>query len=307
MLARAQTSQCAWQGKPVRVGHDDAAPEKHAHPEKESFRVEVCDRVNAWHWSTGLGGLTTVLDVKLRTFPTHASARCPSRSFPNVSQRACSASASPRIPGSTSPLQVKRPGGLRQAGTECTACRPRQPEPGGKGLLEDGRNTSSERSHSDGARCRPQTPERYDRPRTAPDIPAGADPVLCRPCRCRGEVVGPAGPTTSTRMDKFTPRLLAGCGPAAMIGKGERGPETISAIARHKTPYLIAVGGAALLVSRAIRESRIVAYPDLGIDAIREFRIENMPVIVAVDTDGNSIHEQGPQAMETRKLKIRPL
>jgi fumarate hydratase class I len=116
----------------------------------------------------------------------------------------------------------------------------------------------------------------------------------------RGEVVGPAGPTTATRMDKFTDTMLANTGLLGMIGKAERGPVAIDAIKRHKAAYLIAVGGAAYLVSRAIRSSRIVAFPDLGMEAIYEFEVENMPVVVAVDTEGNAVHTTGPAEWRQR-------
>ena len=108
------------------------------------------------------------------------------------------------------------------------------------------------------------------------------------------EVVGPAGPTTATRMDKFTDMMLAETGLIGMIGKAERGPEGIEAIRRHKAVYLMAVGGAAYLVSKAIRKTRIVAFEDLGMEAIREFQVENMPVTVAVDSSGESVHQTGP-------------
>jgi len=107
-----------------------------------------------------------------------------------------------------------------------------------------------------------------------------------------GEIIGPAGPTTSTRMDKFTEEVLAASGLKVMIGKAERGAEAIEAIRRHGAVYMIAVGGAAYLVSQAIKSARVVAYDDLGMEAIREFKVEDMPVTVAVDTRGNSIHEQ---------------
>ena len=113
------------------------------------------------------------------------------------------------------------------------------------------------------------------------------------------EVVGPAGPTTATRMDAFTEPMLARTGLLGMIGKGERGPMAIDAIRRHTAVYLIAVGGAAYLVSKAVRSARVVAFADLGMEAIREFEVENMPVMVAVDADGNSIHERGPAAWRT--------
>jgi fumarate hydratase, class I len=109
-----------------------------------------------------------------------------------------------------------------------------------------------------------------------------------------GEAVGPAGPTTATRMDRFTEAML-GAGLLVMIGKAERGPETVEAIRRHGAAYLIAVGGAAYLVSKAIRSARIVAFADLGMEAIHEFTVQDMPVTVAVDATGRSIHLMGPQ------------
>jgi len=108
------------------------------------------------------------------------------------------------------------------------------------------------------------------------------------------EVVGPAGPTTATRMDKFTDMMLEQTGLLGMIGKAERGPETVKSIAKHKSVYLMAVGGAAYLVSKAIKKARVVAFEDLGMEAIYEFEVEDMPVTVAVDSNGNNAHETGP-------------
>jgi fumarate hydratase class I len=118
------------------------------------------------------------------------------------------------------------------------------------------------------------------------------DPVV-------GEVVGPAGPTTATRMDKFTETML-GLGLLAMIGKAERGQQAVEEIARHKVAYLMAVGGAAYLVSRAIREARVVAFEDLGMEAIYEFTVEDMPVTVAVDSAGNNVHTLAPAEWRAR-------
>ena len=111
----------------------------------------------------------------------------------------------------------------------------------------------------------------------------------------RDEVVGPAGPTTSTRMDKFSEMMLGEVGLAGMIGKAERGPVAIEAIKKHRKAYLIAVGGAAYLVSKAIRKARVVAFEDLGMEAIYEFVVEDMPVTVAVDSTGESVHTSGPK------------
>jgi fumarate hydratase class I len=120
----------------------------------------------------------------------------------------------------------------------------------------------------------------------------------------RDEVVGPAGPTTATRMDKFTETMLARTGLLAMIGKGERGPVAIDAIRKHKAAYLMAVGGAAYLVSKAIRASRVVAFADLGMEAIYEFEVKDMPVTVAVDALGTSVHLTGPREWQQRIGKI---
>ena len=116
----------------------------------------------------------------------------------------------------------------------------------------------------------------------------------------RDEVVGPAGPTTATRMDKFTEMMLARTGLVAMIGKGERGPAAIEAIRKHKAASLIAVGGAAYLVAKAIRKSKVLAFADLGMEAIYEFEVRDMPVTVAVDANGSSVHQTGPRDWERR-------
>jgi fumarate hydratase class I len=119
----------------------------------------------------------------------------------------------------------------------------------------------------------------------------------------RDEVVGPAGPTTATRMDKFTEMMLAQAGLVGMIGKSERGPAAIEAIRKHRAVYLMAVGGAAYLVSKAITAARVVAFEDLGMEAIHEFQIKDMPVTVAVDVNGESVHESGPAEWQQVILK----
>ncbi|MEG3593735.1 MAG: fumarate hydratase C-terminal domain-containing protein, partial [Pseudomonadota bacterium] len=118
----------------------------------------------------------------------------------------------------------------------------------------------------------------------------------------RDEVVGPAGPTTSTRMDKFTDQVLEQTGLFAMVGKAERGPRAIEAIKKHQSAYLMAVGGAAYLVAQAIKSSRVIAFDDLGMEAIHEFIVEDMPVTVAVDSEGTSIHQTGPREWARRIL-----
>ena len=120
----------------------------------------------------------------------------------------------------------------------------------------------------------------------------------------RDEVVGPAGPTTATRMDKFTEQVLAQTGLLGMVGKAERGPTAIEAIQKHQSVYLMAVGGAAYLVSKAIKASRVVGFADLGMEAIYEFTVQDMPVTVAVDSAGESVHKTGPKQWQARIGKI---
>ncbi len=122
----------------------------------------------------------------------------------------------------------------------------------------------------------------------------------------RDEVVGPAGPTTATRMDKFTRTMLEQTGLMGMIGKAERGPQGIEAIRDNKSVNLIAVGGAAYLVSKAIIDAKVVAFPELGMEAIYEFEVSDMPVTVAVDTEGQSVHQSGP-ALWQSKIQEMPI
>jgi len=121
----------------------------------------------------------------------------------------------------------------------------------------------------------------------------------------REEVVGPAGPTTATRMDKFVDMMLSQTGLVAMVGKGERGPVAIEAIRKHKAASLIAVGGAAYLVAKAIRKSRVLAFEDLGMEAIYEFEVKEMPVTVAVDAKGVSVHQSGPEAWQKKIVELK--
>ncbi|HVW67615.1 MAG TPA: fumarate hydratase C-terminal domain-containing protein, partial [Steroidobacteraceae bacterium] len=121
----------------------------------------------------------------------------------------------------------------------------------------------------------------------------------------RGEAVGPAGPTTATRMDKFTELMLAKTGLITMIGKAERGPIAIEAIKKHGAAYLMAVGGAAYLVSKAIRAAKVLAFEDLGMEAIYEFEVQDMPVTVAVDASGTSVHQTGPKEWSVKIADLR--
>jgi fumarate hydratase class I len=122
----------------------------------------------------------------------------------------------------------------------------------------------------------------------------------------RDEVVGPAGPTTASRMDEFTDAVLGGTGILAMIGKAERGPAAIEAIVKHRAPYLIAVGGAAYLISKAIKSAKVAAFEDLGMEAIHEFEVEDMPVTMAVDVTGQSVHQTGPERWRRPIRRARP-
>ena len=121
----------------------------------------------------------------------------------------------------------------------------------------------------------------------------------------REEVIGPAGPTTATRMDKFTDGLLEETGLIGMIGKAERGPIAIEAIKKHKAVYLMAVGGAAYLVSKAIRKAKVIAFEELGMEAIHEFEVDEMPVTVAVDANGISVHQTGPEHWKAKIAEDR--
>src|SRR3970282_1519967 len=123
----------------------------------------------------------------------------------------------------------------------------------------------------------------------------------------RDEVVGPAGPTTSTRMDKFTDTMLGRTGLIAMVGKAERGPAAIESIRKQRGAYLMAVGGAAYLVAKAIRKSRVVAFEDLGMEAIYEFQVHDMPVTVAVDANGTSVHSTGPAEWSKKIVELELL
>ena len=276
----------------------------------EEMRLEIHEKVNALGiGAQGLGGLTTVLDVQIQTFPTHA-ASLPVALIPNcAATRHChftldgsgpaqlappSLDSWPRSPGMPPPAPV---------GSISTA------SPARRSPLAAWRASAALRQAADRPRCRPQASDRDPQPRRAaargrrPDQPL---PLLCRPRRPGGdEVVGPAGPTTATRMDRFTDQLLEQTGLIGMIGKAERGPEAIEAIRRHRAVYLIAIGGAAYLVSKAIKSARLVAFEDLGMEAIREFEVEDMPVTVAVDSQGVSVHgETGPQQWRSRIAEI---
>jgi len=264
----------------------------------EALRLEIADRVNALGiGAQGLGGITTVLDVKIRTMPTHA-ASLPVGLVPN-----CAATrhvhftldgsgparlAPPDLADWPQILLDSASAGARRidldALTEETVA---SLEPGETLLLSGTLYTGRDAAHR-------RMVEILDSGGELPVDLAGRAIYYVGPVDAVGdEVIGPAGPTTATRMDPFTDRVLAGTGLKLMIGKAERGPEAVAAIARHRAAYLIAVGGAAYLVSKAIREAEPVAFHDLGMEAIYRLRVEDMPVTVAVDARGSSIHATG--------------
>ena len=271
----------------------------------EALRIELCNKVNALGiGAQGLGGLTTVLDVKIGMAPTHAASK-PVAMIPN-----CAATRHAHFvldgagPAYLDPPSLdlwpdvhwvpdykrSKPVDLdRLTKQEVAAWKP------GDTLLLSGRMLTGR----DAAHKRIQ--EMLAKGEPLPVDFAGrviyyvgpVDPV-------RDEVVGPAGPTTSTRMDKFTEMMLAETGLVAMVGKAERGPAAIEAIKKYRSAYLMAVGGAAYLVSKAIRQSRVVGFADLGMEAIYEFVVKDMPVTVAVDAAGTSVHETGPKVWQAK-------
>jgi fumarate hydratase class I len=281
----------------------------------EELRIELYEKVNALGiGAQGLGGLTTVLDVKIRDFPTHA-AGLPVAMIPNC---AATRHAHFTLDGS-GPVALDPPSledwpkvtwtadaSSRRVNLDALTRSEVESWKPGETLLLSGRMlTGRDAAHK-------RIVELLE---SGTGLPAGVsfenraiyyvgpvDPV-------RDEVVGPAGPTTATRMDKFTETLLARTGLLVMIGKAERGPAAIEAIRKHKAAYLIAVGGAAYLVSKAIRSARVVAFPDLGMEAIYEFDVQDMPVTVAVDSRGESVHMSGPaqwvQLIRSNRIPMR--
>jgi fumarate hydratase class I len=271
----------------------------------EELRLELMDKVNALGiGAQGLGGLTTVLDVKILDYPTHA-ASLPVAMIPN-----CAATRHVHFHlDGTGPaiLPVPRledwPEVTWQADAEVatrvdldTLTREQVAtwKPGQVLLLNGRMLTGRDAAHK-------RIQEMLARGEALPvDFTnrviyyvGPVDPV-------RDEAVGPAGPTTSTRMDKFTRMMLEQTGLIAMVGKGERGPVAIEAIRDNRSAYLMAVGGAAYLVAKAIRSARVLAFEDLGMEAIYEFEVADMPVTVAVDAEGTSVHETGPREWRAR-------
>jgi fumarate hydratase class I len=269
----------------------------------EELRLELYDKVNALGiGAQGLGGLTTVLDVKVRDYPTHA-ANLPVAMIPNC---AATRHAHFSLDGS-GPVMLEPPSledwpsltydagkGRRVDLNRITREDVASWKPGEVLLLNGKLLTGRDAAHK-------RIVSMLDQGERLPVDLAGrfiyyvgpVDPV-------RDEVIGPAGPTTATRMDKFTGQVLAQTGLLGMVGKAERGPAAIEAIRKHASVYLMAVGGAAYLVSKAIRAARVVGFEDLGMEAIYEFEVQDMPVTVAVDSGGVSVHDTGPKEWKAR-------
>lgn len=287
--------------------------ERGAETSVEKLRLELMKKVNELGiGAQGLGGLTTVLDIKIKDCPTHA-ASLPVAMIPN-----CAATrhahftldgsgpsfiSAPKLsdwPDIEQPDQSK----LKRVNLNNISQKEIESWQPGESILLSGKIlTGRDAAHKkiqDLVDNGTPLPEGVDFENRFIYYVGPVDPV-------RDEVVGPAGPTTSTRMDKYSEMMLSdksegGMGLMGMIGKSERGDIALSSIAKHRAVYLMAVGGAAYLVSKAIKESRVVAFEELGMEAIYEFTVEDMPVTVAVDTKGDSVHKTGPAIW---KVKIQ--
>jgi fumarate hydratase class I len=276
----------------------------------EELRIELYEKVNALGiGAQGLGGLTTVLDVKILDYPTHAASK-PVAMIPNCAATrhahftldgsGVATLAPPDLAQWPDVQWTPSPTALRVNLDTLTREEVATWKPGATLLLNGrmltGRDAAHKRIADHFARGE-ALPEGIDFTNRVIYYVGPVDPV-------RDEVVGPAGPTTATRMDKFTEMMLDKTGLIAMIGKAERGPVAIEAIRKYGTAYLMAVGGAAYLVSKAIRASRVVAFEDLGMEAIYEFEVKDMPVTVAVDARGKSVHHTSPREWQARIGKI---
>lgn len=276
----------------------------------EELRIELYEKVNALGiGAQGLGGLSTVLDVKILDYPTHAASK-PVAMIPNCAATRHahfvldgSGVASLPVPSIDAwPAVTWQPDrNARRVNLDTLDAGEVAGWKAGDRLLLTGKLlTGRDAAHkriADLLASGASLPQAVDFTNRVIYYVGPVDPV-------RDEVVGPAGPTTATRMDKFTEILLAKTGLLAMVGKAERGPAGVDAIRKHRAAYLMAVGGAAYLVSKAIRASRRVAFEDLGMEAIYEFTVSDMPVTVAVDSTGCNVHETGPVEWQERIRKL---
>ena len=271
----------------------------------EELRIELYEKVNALGiGAQGLGGLTTVLDVKINMYPTHAASK-PVAMIPN-----CAATRHAHfVLDGSGPAYIEPPAlsewpqvhwtpdtqkSQRVNLDTLTAEEVASWKPGQTLLLNGKMLTGRDAAHK---RIQDMLAKGEKLPVDFKNrviyYVGPVDPV-------RDEVVGPAGPTTATRMDKFTDMMLEQTGLIAMVGKAERGPVAIESIRKHKSAYLMAVGGAAYLVSKAIKGAKVVGFEDLGMEAIYEFDVKDMPVTVAVDSSGTSVHNTGPKEWQER-------
>ena len=271
----------------------------------EELRVELYEKVNALGiGAQGLGGLTTVLDIKIMMHPTHAASK-PVAMIPN-----CAATRHAHfVMDGSGPVYLDPPSlsewpdvhwmpdtqkSKRVDLNTLTAAEVASWTPGQTLLLNGKMLTGRDAAHK---RIQDMLAKGEKLPVDFKNrviyYVGPVDPV-------RDEVVGPAGPTTATRMDKFTDMMLEKTGLIAMVGKAERGPIAIESIKNHKSAYLMAVGGAAYLVSKAIKGAKVVGFADLGMEAIYEFDVSDMPVTVAVDSSGISVHNTGPKDWQER-------
>ena len=296
------------------MDHIDMAQLKARGPKTklEELRIELFDKVNALGiGAQGLGGLSTVLDVKIYDYPTHA-ASLPVAMIPNCAATRHisftldgSGAAQLPVPKLTDWPDVTWAPDLNAKSVNLDTLTPAEVKSwktGDRLLLNGKLLTGRDAAHkkiADLFAAGAPLPDGVDFTNRVIYYVGPVDPV-------RDEVVGPAGPTTSTRMDKYTEMMLAKTGLIGMVGKSERGPVGIEAIRKHKAAYLMAVGGAAYLVAKAIRKSRVVAFKELGMEAIYEFEVENMPVTVAVDSEGNNVHESGPKEWQ-EKIRALPV
>ena len=294
--------------------HIDMAQLKARGPKNkiEELRIELFDKVNALGiGAQGLGGLSTVLDVKIYDYPTHAASK-PVAMIPNCAATRHahftldgSGAAELPTPKLSDWPDVTWAPDLNARAVNLDTLTPAEVQTfkAGDRLLLNGKLlTGRDAAHkkiADLFAAGESLPAGVDFTNRVIYYVGPVDPV-------RDEVVGPAGPTTATRMDKFTEMMLAKTGLIGMVGKSERGPTGIEAIRKHKAVYLMAVGGAAYLVAKAIRHSRVVAFAELGMEAIYEFDVENMPVTVAVDSEGGNVHESGPREWQ-EKIRLLPV
>ncbi|MGL4458771.1 MAG: fumarate hydratase [Plesiomonas shigelloides] len=273
---------------------------------EEKLRLDIYQRVNKLGiGAQGLGGLTTVLDVRIKTAPTHAASK-PVVMIPN-----CAATRHIHFTlDGNGPAELVPPSldewpdiswetgdSVRRVNLDTITKEEIQSWKVGETILLSGKMlTGRDAAHKriqDMLRSGQGLPDGVDFNNRFIYYVGPVDPV-------RDEVVGPAGPTTSTRMDKFTEMMLGETGLIGMIGKSERGPAAIESIKKHKAVYLMAVGGAAYLVAKAIKKSRVVAFVDLGMEAIYEFDVKDMPVTVAVDSTGANVHQIGPDIWKVK-------